>query len=77
MVPQNPQVPGARLMFKRGLVYETLVFVYAFIVAWIFFGEPFKGFLMTLLITATKYPIYFAFHHFWKDKKSKTKGGLE
>jgi len=64
-------------MFKRGLVYETLVFFYAFIIAWIFFGEPFKGFLMTIVVTIPKYLIYWAFHHFWPDKKSRMKGGLE
>ena len=62
-------------MFKRGLVYETLVFFDAFIIAWIFFGEPFRGFLMTAIITITKYPIYWAFHCLWKDKKSTTEGG--
>jgi hypothetical protein len=54
-------------VFRRGLVYETIVFIYAFLMAWLFFGSPFKGFLMTSIITITKYPIYWLFHCTWKE----------
>jgi len=56
-------------MLIRGLVYETLVFCYAFILALLFFGDPRKGLLMTVIITIGKYPLYWAFHHFWRERK--------
>ena len=56
-------------MLIRGLVYETLVFCYAFILALLFFGDFGKSLLLTVLIAVTKYPLYFLFHHFWREKK--------
>lgn len=56
-------------MIKRGIIYETLMFLYATVITWIVFGSPFRALALTVFITITKYPIYCLFHHHYKEKK--------
>jgi len=58
-------------MLKRGLIYETIIFLYALFIAWIIFGDPCKSFLLTAIITITKYPIYFFYHRFYDNHVAK------
>jgi hypothetical protein len=51
-------------IIKAGLIYETLVFVYASLICWAVFGNPLKSFMLTLIITLTKYPLYYLYHRF-------------
>jgi len=52
-------------LLKRSLIYETLVFFYAVAVAWIIIGNPWKSIGLSVIITVTKYPFYYLFHHAW------------
>jgi len=55
-------------LWKRGVTYEVIVFVYATLLTWMIIGNPLKSLLLSVVITGAKIPLYYAFHRTWRTK---------
>jgi hypothetical protein len=56
-------------LFKRGLLYESLMFLYAGIVTWLIFGSPLKSLFLAAVVTVSKFPLYVIFHQLAEQGK--------
>lgn len=56
-----------KALLKRGITYEAVVFVYSTVLTWLVFGNPFKAFGLSVLITVTKAPLYYIYHRLYEN----------
>jgi len=55
-------------LWKRGVTYEVIVFVYATLWTWLIIGNPLKSLFLSVVITMAKIPLYYIFHRTWRAK---------